>query len=226
MKHNRIGFVLLVMVTVLFVTVSFASANWNANPRVLPPDARVQGMTNAEWSAVWFKETFAIAASEHPGLGEPWTDCFVARVGNIGLSVAFFFTPSEPFVCEMPPGTMLLPNVGAVECSTVEDPPFNGGNEEELRACAQSFGLTVEASIDGVAIENLSDYIVTSPPYELTLPEDNILGVPPGTAESVAHGAFLMLAPLQPGQHTIHTSVTFAGFGVTIEGDYDVTVKP
>lgn len=226
MKDNRIRFVLLVTVTLLFVTVSLASANGNANPRVLPPNARVQGMTNAEWSAVWWQETFAIPASEHPGLGEPWTDCFVTRVGNVGLGVAFFFTPSEPFACEMPPGTMLFLAVGSVECSTVEAEPFYGSSEEELRVCAESFDLTVEASIDDVAVENLSDYIVTSPLYEFTVPEDNLLGVPAGTAESVAHGAFLMLPPLQPGKHTIHTSATFAEFGVTIEGDYDVTVKP
>lgn len=228
MKHNRIGFVLLVVVTVLLVTASLASANWNANPRVLPPNARVQGMTNAEWSVVWWQETFAIPASEHPGAGAPWTDCFVARVGNVGLGVAFFFTPSEPFACEMPPGTMLFLNVGAVECSTVEAEPFYGSNEEELRACAQSFDLEdLEASIDGVAVENLSSYVVTSPLYEFSFPEDNILGLPDaGSAESVAHGAFLMLPPLQPGKHTIHTSTTFADFGVTIEGDYEVTVKP
>jgi hypothetical protein len=135
-------------------------------------------------------------------------------------------TLAEPLSCEAPVGTMLFLELLEAECSTLEGPPFYGGNEEELRACAQAIVPTeMEASIDGVEIENPEQYISTSPVYEFVVPEGNILGAPAGaTGQSISYGAFLMLAPLSPGEHTIHTHGVYPDFGFTADRDLTLTV--
>jgi len=120
---------------------------------------------------------------------------------------------------------MLFLDIVSAECSTLEPPPFYGGNEEELRACALSFTLSnLEASVDGVAVENLSQYIHTSPLFEFTVPEDNILEAPAGSnGESVSNGAHLMLAPLSPGKHTIHLHGFVPEVDFTVDMNLELT---
>jgi len=214
---KRLRVCLALTLAMLLVTVSVASAGGNANPGVLPPNSRVQGLTYGEWSARLMQSVFGLPLSENPAAGAPWTGCYLERVGNVGLGVPFF--GSGTFTCEMPVGTMLYLLVIASECSTLEPPPFYGSNEAELRACATSTAFAdLQASIDGVAIQDVADYLVTSPLYQLTLPEGNVLGLPAGTGDSVAYGAFLMLAPLSPGQHTVHVHGAVPG-----AFEYDMT---
>jgi hypothetical protein len=85
----------------------------------------------------------------------------------------------------------------------------------------------LEASIDGVEVRNLDKYIFTSPIYQFTVPEDNILGAPAGaTGESIGYGAYLLIAPLSRGKHTIHTHGTYPDFDFTADRVFDLTVTP
>jgi hypothetical protein len=131
-----------------------------------------------------------------------------------------------PLECQVPAGTMLFFVIVASECSTLEPPPFYGGNEEELTACAQSFVTeNLQASIDGVEVQNLDQYLFTSPLYEFTLPEDNVFGLPVGTTgESVSYGAWLLLAPLNPGPHTIYLYGSYPSLGFVSVQTYELTV--
>ena len=130
----------------------------------------------------------------------------------------------------IPAGTALFFPVAGTECSTAEPPPFHGDNEAELRACAQGFidtAVGLAAEIDGVPVQNLSEYRHQSPLFTFgPLVADNILGLPSGTtAQSVDDGIYLLLAPLPVGAHTIHFTATFVGAG-TIDTTYNVTVAP
>ena len=162
MKRLRIQIIVVVTIVLLLVTVSIVSGRGNANPRVLPPNFRVQGLTYGERSA---------------------------------------------------------------ECSTVEEDPFYGGNEEQMRACALGFTITdLQASIDGLIVKNLSQYIHTSPLFEFTLPEDNILFIGKLSGQSVSNGAHLMLAPLSPGEHTIYLHASIPELEFTVDMNFDLTV--
>jgi hypothetical protein len=70
----------------------------------------------------------------------------------------------------------------------------------------------------------VDEFLVTSPLYELTLPEDNVLGLPAGTGQPVARGVWLMLAPLSVGQHTIYVHGTVPDFDYEVA--YGITVTP
>jgi hypothetical protein len=226
MKTLRLG--LILSLSLLLITVSVAGAG-NPNPGILPPNARVQGLTYGEWNALWWKAVLELPISENPMFGNYGPDCAFAQVGDVGLALAF--AESVNVSCKVPAGMKLFIGTLGAECSTLEDWPFYGGNEEELRACAQLFApVDLQVSIDGVAVQNLSDYLVASPMYEFTLPEDNVFGLPTGTVgQSVAYDTNLMLAPLTPGQHTIHVYGAFDWPPpelFTYDSTFDITVTP
>jgi hypothetical protein len=122
---------------------------------------------------------------------------------------------------------ILFLDILSAECSTLEPPPFYGGNEEELRACAEGFILhDLEASIDGATLRDLDQYIHTSPLFEFTLPEDNILGSDELVGQSVSNGAHLMLAPLTPGEHMIHLHASYPDMDFTVDMNIELIVTP
>jgi hypothetical protein len=226
MKQLRVC--LILTLALLLATVSVAGAGGNSNPGILPPNLRVQGMTYGEWNALWWQHVLEIPASENPMFGNYGPDCAFAQIGDVGLALAF--AESVDIACAVPAGMKLFMGTLEAECSTLEEWPFFGGNEDELRACAQSFvPEDLQVSIDGVAVQNLSDYLVTSPMYLFTVPDDNVLGAPGGSVgQSIAYGTFLMLAPLTPGQHTVHVYGTFPWPPppFTYDSTFHITVTP
>jgi len=221
---KRLRLCLTLTLALLLITTSVASAGRNANPGILPPNSRVQGLTYGEWSARYWQDILAIPASENPAVGHYGPECYFERIGNVGLAV-----PTAGIAeiwCEVPAGMPLFVLVLASECSTLEPPPYYGGNEEDLRACALGYAPTnLHANVDGIALQDLSDYTVASPLFEFTLPEDNVYGLPPGTGQSVSYGTWLMLAPLSAGEHTISVGGTIPD---VFDGalTYHVTVAP
>lgn len=224
MKQYRIQIAVVVAVILLLTAFSIASSRGNKNPGILPPNSQVQGLSYGEWSARWWQYVLSIPSPENPLVGATGNNCVFQRKGNVGL-VAVDPTLVEPIQCEVPSGMLLYLDILSVECSTVEEPPFYGGNEEELRACATGFTITdLQASIDGVEVENLDQYIHTSPLFEFTLPEDNILYTDVLTGESVSKSAHLILAPLRPGDHTIHLHASIPELEFTVDMNFDLTV--
>lgn len=226
MNRIKILSIIALVAVLLLGTVYIASARGNRNPGVLPPNSRVQGMTYGEWSAEWWQYVFSLPMDQNPLVGATGTECAFELNGNVAVVVVDPLSP-EPIECEVPAGTTLFLDILSAECSTLEEPPFYGGNEEELRACAQAFILhDLEATIDGVAIQNIEAYIHTSPLFEFTLPADNILEVEAGlTAQSVSYGAHLMLAPLTPGEHTIQFHASHPD-DFTVDTSYHITATP
>lgn len=225
MKQVKILSIVAVVAALLMGTVYIASAGGNKNPGVLPPNSRVQGLTYGEWSARWWQYVLSIPGEENPLTGGTGTNCVYQRIGNVGL-VAVDPLSESTITCQVPTGMMLFLDVLSAECSTVEEDPFYGGNEEELRACAEGFTITdLQASIDGTSVKKLDQYIHTSPLFDFTLPEDNILYTDELTGQSVSNGAHLMLAPLSPGEHVVylHASIPELDFTVDMNIEFIVT---
>ncbi len=177
MKKLRIFSASVLILGMLFMSISIPSAMAAPNPAVLPPDARVQGLTLGDWTAKFWQALASIPADQNPLLGHLWPTCNLDQVGNVGVGAGYGASGSVD--CEMPNGMILyVPIVGA-ECSNIEPPPFYGGNEAELRACALQFvPSNLSATIDGIPVNNLGKYTTLSPLFQFTVPEDNFLGVP------------------------------------------------
>ncbi len=224
MKSIKVLMISVLLASLLLINVPVQGARSAADPAVLPPTARVQGMTLGEWGAEQWRAEFGIPASENPALGNPWPTCYFDRIGNVGLGVGYVFSGSSE--CEIPAGMFLYVIVIGTECSTAEPPPFYGANEEELRACAQTMAAftNMEADVDGVAIQNIENYRAISPLYQFDVPDGNLLGAPAGTYESVAENIAFMLAPLSPGEHTIHVHGEIPTLGFFYDWVYHITV--
>lgn len=111
--------------------------------------------------------------------------------------------------CTIKAGTHVFIGEISAECSTAEAPPFHGGNEAQLRECVKAVmsGFTTHTLfLDDrpVAVEAVQTRVM-----EVTIPPDNMLGVPAQRAQSVARGWVALLPALARGVH--HVRYTFAG---------------
>jgi hypothetical protein len=218
------------VIAVLSLTGVAAAKAGSTTPGVVPPQARVHGLSYGEWSARWWQWTLGVPAPDNPGLDPTGDKCGVAQTGHVWF-LAFGVPPLTERTCRVPTGTFLFAVVLANECSTLEPPPFHGDNEAELRACATagfeaiSVGM-FSVTLDGRPVEDLAQYRTISPLFSITLPADNIYGLPPGTGYSVSDGIFLMLHPLSVGTHRLEMHFELPFFGGTLDENYTLIVEP
>jgi hypothetical protein len=181
---------------------------------VFPPNSHPYGLTYGQWSAQWWQRALSIPSSNSPLKDPTGANCDVNQQGHVWFLAGTTGNPiDEPVMrtCTIPVGKAILFPIINGECSTAEG---NGDTEAELRACAKSQmdGVTfLQASIDGVPLNNLKMFRAASPLFQFTAVEDNPFGIPAGTTNSVADGFWVMLHPLRPGTHTI----SFGGSLVT-----------
>lgn len=234
MKNNlkRWYGVIAIIGIVVGISAGSVSRVWagNPNPTVIPPQAKAYGMTSGEWSAKWWQWALSLPVDQNPFFDEGG-DCSKGANGQLGpvwfLTGVINVSGTAVRNCTVPAGKALFVPIINLECSTLEAPPFHGDNEEELRACATRFHFgNVFAEIDGVAVQNLDRYLVKSPMFTFTVPPENVLGVGPGSGQSVSNGYYLMLAPLSVGEHVIRFGGTFTDFDFSLDITYNLTVAP
>jgi hypothetical protein len=204
----------------------------NPIPGAIPPHAKPYGMTYGEWSARWWQWALSLPVDQNPFFDEGG-DCSNGANGQLGpiwfLTGVINASGTAVRNCTVPVGKALFFPVINVECSTLEAPPYYGGNEAELRACAKGFQFEdVFLEIDGVRVRDLTHYLVASPLFWFTVPPDNALGVPAGTGQSVSNGYFVMLTPRSAGKHVIHFGGAFTGSDPLFALDitYNLNVVP
>lgn len=214
------------------IPVFAAAQGANQNPRVIPPNAEYQGLTYAEWAAEWWRAAFAVPVEG--GVHPLFTGgAFEGENGIVFMTAPVLpaGSPIAEILVTIPSGTRLLFPLVTVECSVFEDPPFHGGDEASLRACANDLLDLVSdlyAEIDGRPVNDPDAYRVESPLFRWgPLPADNALGAPDGTeSDAVAAGYYLMLPPLSVGVHEIIVRATIDSFGLAVDARFIVTVEP
>ncbi len=198
---------------------------------VLPPDAQVAGLNLAEWSTRSWQWIFSF-----PQDVNPFSDDGGARCGYGQSGPVFFLAGAEHTVertCVVPSGVHLLAPLAGSECSTVEPPPFFGRDEAELRRCASDAVdmaettldmTTMQLTVDGQTVDDLSAYRTSTPLFTLQLPEDNLLGSSQRVADSVADGYLVLLSPFSVGEHVVTIAGPGPQPGETITITYRLTV--
>jgi hypothetical protein len=218
---------LVVIGLTLLPAVTFSA---NPNPKVVPPISRSYGMTYGEWSARWWQWAISLPADYNPLTDT--ADCSTGQLGSVWFLGGAFYPASNPDVrnCNVPAGKALFFPIVNTECSDLEPDPWHGDTPATRRACAKANmdppGIdpaNLFAEIDGVSIQNLTQYRVMSPNFFFTAPDPNVLGVPGGSGQSVGDGYYLMVAPLPAGHHTIHFGGVFADWSLDIT--YYLNVK-
>jgi hypothetical protein len=203
-------------------------------PAVYAPHAKVAGHTLAEWSAKWWQWAFSQPVNDSALFDQTGA---LARNGDMGKVFFLAGVVSESGTAHrtitLPSGTPIFFPVLNNEASTIEG---NGTTEAELLAVNDFFiGIAtgLHASVDGVAVPDLTAHRETSRAFAFDLPDNNFLqffgvNAPAGHYESaVSDGYWVMLKPLSKGHHTINFGGTFGPpVNFTLDITYDVNVVP
>jgi hypothetical protein len=214
----------------------------NNNPNILVeaselsvflPIEKPFGLTYGEWSAEWWKWLLSSPTTSNPSTDRTGQYC---NVNQNNPNVWFLAGTSggyEERKCSIPEGMAILVSPIEVICSFSEYPELK--TEEDLRNCAkgdQDAVKDVKLIVDSTPIKDLQKYRVQSSLFNVTLPENNIFGVPAQTTKAVSDGTFVMLKELPVGHHTIYASGFLADFTTSgtlnfvSEVKYDINIIP
>jgi hypothetical protein len=231
-RRNLVAMSIVMLALMMYALIPFARSQSSNNLGVFTTDSKPYGLTYGEWTARWWQWANSIPKPDNPAVDNTGKNCAIDQNGPVWF-LAGTFGGSAERTCTIPSGKAILIPIFNSECSYAEFPALK--SESELRSCAKSLQdktTSLEATIDGMSIQGLEKYRVASPLFNLTFPENNVAGVPPGLTQGVSDGNWLFLKPLPPGKHEIH----FAGASVDIAttstnnfataATYHVTVNP
>lgn len=195
----------------------------NLNPSLVPPAAKIQGKTYADWGAAWSRWVYGIPLDQNPNfdssgafdaVGQHGPVWFVPVVGAFGgvkehhVRVPlgkFVFIPTVVGFWSYPcPGDPSLPP------SQVEE--FLGNIitpiVDAVSDLARSGLMTAE--VDGVPVQNLADYRAQSGLFLLT-GDPSLAAVDPcvtgGAQPTLSDGFWLLLQPPSRGEHIVHFKI-------------------
>ena len=166
-------------------------------------DSKPYGLTFGEWTAKWWQWAYAIPKNTNPAYDDTGRYFTVNQKGPVWFFTGSYGKMHHDNVAYLQTKTILFPILNS-ECSFAEFPSLK--NEEQLRVCAKETQDTVtqvKASIDGKNITNLEGYRIRSPLFNLSLPENNIVSLPPQSTQAVSDGNWVFLKPLPEGEHII-----------------------
>src|SRR5688572_14857423 len=225
---------IFLLVSLFYITSSDSTKFVEASEvSVFLPNEKPFGLTYGEWSAEWWKWLLSSPTTSNPSTDRTGQYC---NVNQNNLNVWFLAGTSggyEERECSIPEGRAILVSPIEVICSFAEYPELK--TEEDLHNCAKSDQdavKDVKLIVDSIPIKDLQKYRVGSSLFNVTLPENNIFGVPPQTTEAISDGTFVMLKELPVGHHTIYASGVLVDFTTTSnlnfvsEVKYDINVIP
>jgi hypothetical protein len=196
---------ILVLSTIIIVTpslsfsqlqsnssVKYSSAVANSNNSQIPvfsADSKPYGLTYGEWTSKWWQWGYSIPKNINPAYDDTGKNCAQKQNGPVWF-LAGTYGHSVTRKCYIPAGKAILFPILNSECSFAEFPKLK--TLSELRICAKTIQdqvTTLDGSVDGVPISNLEKYRIQSPPFNFTLPQNNILGMPANiTTQAIADG--------------------------------------
>ena len=200
------------MPMLLMVASLVGSTAWaNAGKAVaVPPNAKYQGQSYAEWSAAWWQWLFSLPVDGNPGTDSPDFDVTAGQSGHTWFLAGPFGTVERHVT--IPAGTSLFVALVNVDASSLEEPPFYGATAADQLAIANGFAeyiTDLSFSVDGDPVKNIENFRVTSPQFSFTAPTPWIFGATGGTGTATGVGYFVMLPPLSAGTHIIHYTGAF-----------------
>ncbi|HEX5218391.1 MAG TPA: serine/threonine-protein kinase, partial [Verrucomicrobiae bacterium] len=213
---------------------SATTRSTNAASAVVPPgDARLNGTSYAQWAAAWWKWSQEMPLTNsagvliHPFRVDAEVDVAAFQKNDVWFLAAPFGTVERR--CRIPYGKSLFFPLFCAEFSNIEEDWYAATAIDQAEGARyvtdQAFNLFCE--IDGDPVANLSNYRTASPQISLSVPSPWIQGETGGIGTSSGDGYFIFLAPLPPGEHTLHFGgairVRIGRNPIPLEGNIDVT---
>ena len=208
-------------------TLALDRCQGNPNPGVHPPQSKPYGRSYGQWAATYWQWLLSFPADKSPSFEEGDVvygsqhqsgPVWILETGNSGVWHRNVHVPA---------GKAILFSVTGAEADTLALP---GATPQDLldAVTAPYNELTILpfAEVDGVPLQDLEAYLVTSPLFEVTVADPGLFGQPGGTGQAMAKGWFFVLAPLSKGHHTLRVSYHVVELP-SIDGDtsYNLTVE-
>ncbi len=160
-------------------------------------------ITYPDWTAKWWQWAYSVPKDRNPAYDDTGKYCSENQKTPVWfLTLSFGHTVTR--TCDIPNNTALLATLLNSECSYAENTRLT--NESELKNCAkaqQDHVIHPMASLNGIEIPNLENYRIQSDLFNITLPANNILGLPAQTTQAVSDGNWLFLKPLPVGRYEL-----------------------
>lgn len=171
---------------------------------LFPLNSKPYNLTLGEWTARWWQWGYSIPKNLNPAYDNNGRYCTEKQSGPVWFLAG---TYGHPVIrhCDIPAGKAVLLPILNSECSFAEFPKLE--TLSKLRMCARNIQdqvNKVNATVDGMPLNNLEKYRIQSPPFNFTLPPGNILGLAANTStQAIADGNWAFLKPLSIGTHKI-----------------------
>lgn len=192
------------------------------------------GQTYGQWVVGYWQWAMSFPTATSPWLSDP--DGSLAGLGQSG-PVWFLGGTAGDSVTRtftMPAGKAIFLPVhqwifGATvfDCDpSVPGVPCDVATLKKAAADAAKAVTLMEVWVDEQPVGDVKDYRVKSPSsFSVTVPADNVSGVPAGTySPQVADGYYMLLAPLSVGPHSISLHV-ISSLGFEYSITYNITVE-
>jgi hypothetical protein len=188
------------------------------------PDSKPFGITYAEWTARWWQWVLSIAKTENPLVDGDGRNCANNQSGPVWFLAGTLQGQAERS-CIVPADKAILFPVINFEASVAEG---DGTTDEELAARAK-FEMdqitNMQVMFSGTDVNELKHYRIKSPPFDVTLPADNVLGLPAQTTKMTSEGYWLFLKALEPGKYGLHSFGSCLGGRIKIGISYHLTIE-
>lgn len=199
--------------------------NIRNKPNIFPLDSKPYGLTLGEWTAKWWQWALSI-----PKDLSPLTDSSGKNSGQKQNGPVWFLAGTlgglAVRTCTVPSEKSLLFPVSCHESSFAEYP--SAKTVSDLRHSSKvdiDQVAYLSVVIDGIVISDLHKFRLQSPTFNLTLPENNVLGLQPGTTQAVSDGYWILLYPFSAGKHQIHFGGSCLTDALKVEATYLLIVK-
>lgn len=158
----------------------------------------------------WVEEVYEVRADDPPP--DP---CALGGHRRTALTMG---PTGKTNTCDIDRRTQLLVYGPSYACSDIEEPPGFGEDEAAQRVCAAAgdyeYVQSLQVSVDGLPPVQFRRprFEIFTPQMTAEVPENNLYGIPAGTAHLVGHQWVAQVRKLRPGQHTITIDVVTVDF--------------
>ncbi len=198
------------------------------NPGVYPKDSKPFGIPIEEWLVKHTQWLFQTPYDVHPGGTYTPEKCSSSQSGPVWY-LTLITEGNEQRTCTIPSDKAILLPILVGFCSEWDS---KGKTITECAKEGNEHGV-ISATVDGKAIKDIKSYRTQSPIFNITVPENNVIGDTPGSGKGNTEGFFLFLEPLSPGNHTVQTTTSVRnpdpskfGYNYGASLTYNLIVKP
>jgi hypothetical protein len=167
---------------------------------IFPIDSYPFGRSYEEWAVSWWRWLLSIPKSASPAIDTSGKNAYSNQKHPNVIFLCQTYEESElnPTRCiDLPKNTAIfIPIINWISLLN-----HDGQNDKEMLDTARERMDVVrdmEFSINGFSIKNqLHDFRILTPFFDVELPEDNVVGLSPGSRRAVSDGFWVFVKPLQ-----------------------------